>query len=1169
MKFSIKSILGVCSALFLAGTANAIGFYGNQSDIKWKTAGTEHFQFIYPVEYSTHAAKVSTYAEAVYDSVTSRYNKPLPRISAVLNNALYSNGSAIPSENALNLWLTNWDFKIRSSHGWISDVVTHEFSHLVSIESGAKIVPNLYGFQFSYTDYYNERTRSDFLTMIPFTLQPLWLAEGTAQYESSRMGFDAWDTHRDMLLRTAALNDSLMTLPYMHDFSDNSLLAELGPYTQGFSLVLYIAKHYGDDAIPKIWKELGKPYRATLNGAIKSVLGISEQQLYDDWKKEITEYYQAQKDSLGTLVEGIKITKDAFWQDFPVVSGKNLYGISNFGGPWFDGSVFKIPMEDTLKTSDSTAKIVDSSSTDSTKVEVGDIEVEGADSNLINIADFAKSGFRAKKPWFDKGIDVYDDSVHGPILTYISYENRDKDGHAHFDVAVSDTNKNHATLTYLTDAVYPSFNKQGTAIVFVRREPFSTRFVLSKVPFNSDIKNITAEDPIDIFNPDSSQLYYNIYSPKFSPDGKRIAFSFFDDVQRGIAIVDTNGANFKVVSTAGYDERDVNWIDNDKIIFASNRNNIFNLIEKDLNSGKERALTNVVGGAFTPTLAGDTIFFTQYDKDGFSLYKLPYTKKSEPVFRDSIIVSVRDSVLQFTDTLYVACADTAKTADSTKTANVASNVADTAKCTEEVLRKDVIQVEHRDTIKVAVTDSTQREIILHGTLPQKPHKELELIDREFAGTERNYKPIPNIPLFVPIFSISENAPSMTVFGEGEIKAKLGLAVVISDALKKNTVQLGLLLELGKGIDYINGDGLNPKIEKEFFIAWDNRSTPIDLGLSYSYANYTNKDTLRVEDVGANGGDSIKTSKYSYATQAITGTAGYSIFKSIDTLQAAISYDWANVNFYDESIEWTYNKRFSATIGFGLSGDNEGEGGSGISGQGNGLFAYYQYANSDLSRPGSLYVTENGRIESHYRNFTLHQFGLNLYGSVQTPFLHARLAAGGKISSIFSWNTDDVSDTLDSYYYNPVFLDGYPYLRSNEDYTLSGTKTAMAELHYLYPIYDDWRHNLWIFSTRSLYVDLFAQIGAAWNGDFFTNKFTKHEFWDRSVGLSFRMSNKIWGSIPFDISLTFARGLSRIGEDKDLRGGRKLTPIELPLLHKDICPTRIKFSIGMGFANSWQ
>ena len=1179
MKFKIKSIFAVCTAL-LAGTASAAGFYGNQSDIKWKTAGTEHFQFIYPIEYSTHAAKVSAYAEAVYDSVTSRYNKPLPRISAVLNNALYSNGSAIPSENAINLWLTNWDFKIRSSHGWISDVVTHEFSHLVSIESGAKIVPNLYGFQFNYTDYYNERTRTDFLTMIPFTLQPLWFAEGTAQYESSRMGFDAWDTHRDMLLRTAALNDSLMTLPYMHEFSDNSLLAELGPYTQGFSLVLYIAKHYGEDAIPKIWKELSKPYRATLNGAIKSALGISEQQLYDNWKKEITEHYQAQKDSLGTLVEGIKITKDAFWQDFPVVSGKNIYGISNFGGPWFDGSVFKIPLEDTLKTKDERLETKDSTATesakvaDSAKVEIGDIEVEGADSSLINIADFAKSGFKAKKPWFDKGIDVYDDSTHGPILAYISYQNRDKDGHAHFDVAVSDTNKNEAAITYLVDAVYPSFNKQGTSIVFVRREPFSTRFVLSKIPFNSDLKNASTEEPIDIFKADSTLLYYNIYSPKFSPDGKHIAFSFFDDKQRGIAVVDTNGSNFKVVSTAGYDERDVNWIDNDKIIFASNRNSIFNLIEKDLSTGKERVLTNVVGGAFTPTLAGDTIFFTQYDKDGFSLYKLPYAKEADPIFRDSIVVSIRDSVLQVADTIQVACADTTKPADSTNAGNASvkiadANIADSARCTQIVLRKDVIQVEVRDTIKVATADTTQREIILHGSLPQKPHKELELIDREFAGAERDYKPIPNIPLFVPIFSISENAPRVTVFGEGEVKAKLGLAVVISDALKKNTVQLGLLLELGKGIDYINGDGLNPRQEKEFFIAWDNRSTPIDLGISYSYANYTNEETVRYEGVGSDVADSVGTSRYSYAMQAITGTAGYSIFKSIDTLQAAISYDWANVNFYDDRIEWTYQKRFSATVGFGLYGDHEGEGGSGITGQGNGLFAYYQYANSDLSRPGTLYITENGRIETHYRNFALHQFGLNLYGSIQTPFLHARLAAGGKISSYLHWNTDDVSDTLDSYYYTPVFLDGYPYLRSDEDYTLAGTKTAMAELHYLYPIYDDWRHNLWIFSTRSLYVDLFAQIGAAWTGNFFTDKITKHDFWDRSVGLSFRMSNKIWDNIPFDITLTFARGLSRIGEDKDLHGGKKLTPIDLPLLHKNICPTRIKFSIGMGFQNSWQ
>jgi hypothetical protein len=181
------------------------------------------------------------------------------------------------------------------------------------------------------------------------------------------MGFDAWDTHRDMLLRVAALNDSLLTLPYMHDFSDNSLFAELGPYTQGFSLVRYISATYGEDAVPKIWHEMSKFHRLTLDGAIKKVLGISEQELYDNWKKVITEQYQAQRDSLGTLVEGTKMTEGSFWQDFPVVAGKNLYGVSNFGGLWFDGGLFKMPLEpkDTSKKDE----VVDG-------VEIGEITVE-------------------------------------------------------------------------------------------------------------------------------------------------------------------------------------------------------------------------------------------------------------------------------------------------------------------------------------------------------------------------------------------------------------------------------------------------------------------------------------------------------------------------------------------------------------------------------------------------------------------------------------------------------------------------------------------------------------------------------------------------------------------------------------------------------------------------
>ena len=1182
-RLSAKVAATLAGVMLFAGAAGAAGFYGNQSDIKWKTAGTKHFQFIYPQEYTEHASRLSSYAEAVYDSVVGRYKKDLPgRVNAVLNNALYSNGSAVPSENAVNLWLTNWDFKVRSSHGWLADVITHEFSHLVSIENGSKIVPSLYGLQIGYTDYYNERTTTDFATLIPFTLQPLWFAEGTAQFESSRMGFDAWDTHRDMLLRVAVLNDTLLPLEYMHDFADNSLFAELGPYTQGFALVRYIAEHYGEDAIPKIWTELSRLYRVTLDAALKKVIGIGEKELYEAWKKEITEKYKAQKDSLGPLVEGKKMTTEAFWQDFPVVAGKHLYGVSNFGGPWFDGAVFKIPLEPDSSATDSTAKKDSAEVVDG--IEIGELSLENEDSDsTIDIGEYAKTGFRAKKPWFDKGIDVYHSPEKGPILAYVSFQNRDKDGHAHFDIAVSDTNKNKLTLTYLADAVYPAFSPKGNEVAFARRENASTRFVLSKVPFTENFDDYTAEDPVDIFVPDAKFRYYSIYSPKYSPNGSRIAFGFFDDVHRGIAIIDADGKNMKVVSTEGYDERDVNWIDDSKIVFASNRNGIFNLIEKNIDTGSERPLTNVVGGAFTPALAGDTLYFTQYDKDGFSLYKMQYTPVAMVNDTTTNIVD-RDSTIQVADTVWSNCADSSATTDSiaaTQPQSDSSQANAVANCMTEptVTMRDSV-IKFTDTTYSVTQRPAPSEIVLKGSPLPRIEKHIELEEREFAGTEQNYKPIPTVPLFIPMLSFNENAPDLTVFGEGQLKVKAGLAVVLSDPLKKNTVQMGLLLELGAGIDYINADGLNPEQEKEFFVAWENHSTPIDFGLSYSYANYTSKDTVRYEDVRAHDGDSLGLNHYAVPMQALIAMAGYSIFKTSDTLQVALGYDWADFNLYEDDFAWTYQKRISAMALFGLYGDEEGEDGSGISGQGNGVVLSYQYSNSDLYRPGtfaeSFYVTESGSIKPKYRNFNIHEFGINLYGSIQSPLTGARLAAGAKVGGIFHWDTDAKDstgakvDTLDSYYYSPVLLEGYPYLRSSESYTRAGTKTAMAEVHYLFPIYDDWRKGFWIFETRSFYFDIFAQIGAAWNSKWFdTDKFTDHDFWDRSVGLSFRWSNKLFYSIPLDISLTFARALSRIGDEEGREGSWKPSPIDVPLLPDAVSPTRIKFAIGMGFINSWQ
>lgn len=1140
-------LLALSKTLF----ATELSFSGNQSDIRWKASSSEHFNFAYPAGYSTHAGIVASTAEAVYDSIVSRYQIEMPlRIDVSLQNALYANGSAVPNENAMNLFLSNWDFKIRSTHPWITDVVTHEFSHLVSIESGSKLPHFIYGIQLSYMDYYNERSTQNASLVVPFTLQPLWFAEGTAQFESARMGFDAWDSHRDMLLRVAALNDGLLDLTYMHDFADNSLEAELGPYTQGFSLVRYIDAEYGPEAVPKIWHELSKMHRVTLSSALEKVIGIDEDSLYRKWKESTVQYYEQEREKLGTLITGKKWTENAFYHDYPVVAGKNIYGVSNFGGPWFDGGVFKIPRNQMDSSS-----IRDSSSGIALTIQ----------DSILDISQFAKNPFKPKKPWFDKGISVRDISGTGPLLAYTTFAKRDRNGHAHFDIAVADTNGQNAQATFLADAVYPDISPDGKEIVFARREIHSTRFVLSKVKM-PDFKKESSGEIQDIYVPDEKLLYYNIYTPKFSPDGKKILFGFFDDKNRGIACIQSDGSNLQVLSQEGIDYRDANWIDDETIIYSNNRNGIFNLYSKKLLNGTEHPLTNVLGGAFSPSVDSGTVFYTNYDKDGFSLYSIELSDYD----------ATTDSVFTLFDTTYTVCpapVDAITVPDSSEAlaqtdSSSADSLADSTR-TAPICQIDTLITKRDSTIKKPKTPP----LVLNGTLAPKPQKPLEFSEIEFAGSERNYKPIPTKLLIAPIFAIEERSPDFNVNGDGQATPKLGFAMTLSDPLKKNILSAGLLLEVGNGWKYINGDGINPEMEHEFLASLENHSTPITLGLSFTNMNLRSKDTVRYEDPRSYE-DSVGTSHYAVSLNAVQGSASYSVFKQGDSIFVLGGYDWSNFNLYEDNLKWTYQKRFSGAIGFSLDGGLDDETATNTAGAGNGITASYQISNSDLYRPGtfaeSFTVSPSGKIEPIYRNYTLHNFYFNLHGSLANP-IHsgARFAAGATVQGIGAWTAKDSRDTLDSYYYTPLLLEGYPYLITNEDYNRSGLKTAKAEIHYLFPIFEDFRKQFWIFTTRDLFVNLYAQVGAAWNDHGIPmSKFSKREFWDRSVGVEIRLANRIFYTMPFNLSLNLARGLDRIGEDENGKGGRKMTPIDIPVLPKAVSPTKIKFSIGFDFDNSW-
>jgi len=105
---------------------------------------------------------------------------------------------------------------------------------------------------------------------------PLWLAEGYAEY-SSRHG---WDQASDMWMRDATINGYLVPPVYLTGYN---------AYREGQALIKYIVDKYGEDKLGQLFKK-GKVY-LSMKKALKKSIGIDEEQLWEDFSKEMKRRY--------------------------------------------------------------------------------------------------------------------------------------------------------------------------------------------------------------------------------------------------------------------------------------------------------------------------------------------------------------------------------------------------------------------------------------------------------------------------------------------------------------------------------------------------------------------------------------------------------------------------------------------------------------------------------------------------------------------------------------------------------------------------------------------------------------------------------------------------------------------------------------------------------------
>lgn len=557
----------------------------NHPELDWYTIKTKHFEVHYHNGAERTANEIARIAEQIYKPITDLYGYEgdSPFHFIVRDHDDYSNGAAYYYNNKIEIWATPMDFDLRGTHPWLLGVVTHEFTHMISLDQSKKFGKRIPALYFQYIGYEQE-IRPDVLygfpnriVSFPFAgaVIPPWFAEGIAQFQSQNTAYDFWDTHRDMILRAAVLDDKMPSYLEMSSFGHTSLGNEQ-VYNSGFSLVNYISEKYGDKSIAEITNSMRSPFRITFDSAIKKVLGKSAEDVYTEWKDFLSSTYQEGTNQISQHeVRGVLIEDEGFGNFYPVLSPVNnqVVYITNKGRERFTPS------------------------------------------SLI-LYDFDK-----KEKQEVKGNVQYSPtfSPDGKKLAYVKRQRFDKFGSTYFELFIYDLeNKKEKRITHGGRLRNPDWSPSGNQIICVTGKDGTDNLVLVD-PNNSTIQAVTKFSHGE-----------QIFRPSWSPDGGKIVFDISQDNGRDIAMINKTGDNFHYLVKDASDSRTPVFNPNGESIFFSwDKSGIFNIYEMNLETQQSIRLTNVIGGAFMPSYHPKRgLAYSLYTSDG---YKIAHIKKPQEV----------------------------------------------------------------------------------------------------------------------------------------------------------------------------------------------------------------------------------------------------------------------------------------------------------------------------------------------------------------------------------------------------------------------------------------------------------------------------------------------------------------------------------------------------------
>ena len=123
----------------------------NHPELDWRVFETAHFRVLYHQGLEHAASRAAQIAEEAYGPITQLYGyEPSERVRIVLKDYDdYANGAAFFYHDTIEIWTTSLDhdYELRGTTDWLRNVITHEFTHIISLSIARKTsqrVPALY-----------------------------------------------------------------------------------------------------------------------------------------------------------------------------------------------------------------------------------------------------------------------------------------------------------------------------------------------------------------------------------------------------------------------------------------------------------------------------------------------------------------------------------------------------------------------------------------------------------------------------------------------------------------------------------------------------------------------------------------------------------------------------------------------------------------------------------------------------------------------------------------------------------------------------------------------------------------------------------------------------------------------------------------------------------------